>query len=61
MQKSQPRNNKYETARQGNMTLPKVYNSSMTESKDTEMAEMSQKEFKRLLKMNNHLKEESNS
>jgi hypothetical protein len=43
------------------MTLPKVYNSSMTESKDTEMAEMSQKEFKRLLKMNNHLKEESNS
>jgi hypothetical protein len=25
------------------------------------MAEMSQKEFKRLLKMNNHLKEESNS
>jgi hypothetical protein len=33
---------------QGNMTSPKVYNSSITKTKDAEMAEMSEKEFRSL-------------
>jgi hypothetical protein len=43
------------------MTPPKVHNSSKTESKDTEMVEMQNKEHKSiLLKLINDLKEDSN-
>jgi hypothetical protein len=46
--------------KQGNGTPPKVYNSLITESKDTEMVKMPDKEFKSLvLKMTNDLKEDS--
>jgi hypothetical protein len=34
--------------KQGNITLPKVHSTSMTEPKDTEMAAMPDKEFKSL-------------
>jgi hypothetical protein len=43
------------------MTLPKHHNTMTIESKDTEMAEMPDNEFKTLLlKMTNDLKEDSN-
>jgi hypothetical protein len=43
------------------MTPPKVHNCSITKSKDTDMVEMLDKEFKKLiLKMMNDHKEDSN-
>jgi hypothetical protein len=45
---------------QGNITSPKACNSSITEFKDTEMAEILDKEFKSLIcKMINDFKEDS--
>jgi hypothetical protein len=55
MHKSQPRNTR-NRKKKGNITPPKVHKSTITKSKDTEVAEMADKEFK----MINALKEESN-
>jgi hypothetical protein len=47
--------------KQSNMTPPKVHNSSIAQSKDIKMLEMSNKEFKSLVsEMTNALKQNSN-
>jgi hypothetical protein len=46
---------------QGSVSLTRLYNNSANESKDNELAEVSEKEFRSLLlKMVNNLKEDSN-
>jgi hypothetical protein len=48
MQKVQPRNTR-NMKKKGNVTLTKVHNSSTTESKDTKLGKMPDKEFKSLI------------